>query len=75
MPALKAHVRSGRIVVDEPTNLPEGTEIELEIAEGWDMDPTDLAELEKSLARSAEDVRASRVVSAEDFLARLGKRR
>jgi hypothetical protein len=26
---LKARVKAGRIVVDEPTDLPEGTEVEL----------------------------------------------
>ena len=26
---IKARVHAGRIIVDEPTNLPEGTEIEL----------------------------------------------
>jgi hypothetical protein len=26
---LKARVKAGRLVMDEPTNLPEGTEIEL----------------------------------------------
>ena len=26
---LKARVKAGRLVVDEPTDLPEGTEIEL----------------------------------------------
>src|SRR5271165_3329700 len=29
MQALKAHVRSGRIVVDDPTDLPEGAELEV----------------------------------------------
>ncbi|MCU0685041.1 MAG: hypothetical protein MUF34_22810 [Polyangiaceae bacterium] len=26
---LRAHVKQGRLILDEPTNLPEGTEIEL----------------------------------------------
>ena len=29
MQALKAVVKNGRLVLDEPTNLPEGTEVEL----------------------------------------------
>jgi hypothetical protein len=29
MPAFKAKVRQGRIVLDEPTNLPEGAEVRL----------------------------------------------
>jgi hypothetical protein len=27
--AIIGHVRSGRLVIDEPTDLPEGTEVEL----------------------------------------------
>jgi hypothetical protein len=26
---LKAHVKNGRLVLDEPTDLPEGTEVDL----------------------------------------------
>ena len=33
MRALKAHVRGGRLVLDEPTDLPEGTEVGLTIVE------------------------------------------
>ena len=29
MMTLKAQVRAGRLVLDEPTDLPEGTEVEL----------------------------------------------
>ena len=29
MQPLKAHVKNGRLVLDEPTDLPEGKEIEL----------------------------------------------
>jgi hypothetical protein len=31
MQALKAHVRDGRIVIDEATDLPEGTELVVEV--------------------------------------------
>jgi len=30
MQPLKAHVRNGRLVLDEPTDLPEGKEVQLE---------------------------------------------
>jgi len=35
---LRAHVANGRIVVDEPVDLPDGTEIQVEVAtrpSGW----------------------------------------
>jgi hypothetical protein len=31
MQALKAHVRNGHLVVDDPTDLPEGTEVEVAV--------------------------------------------
>ncbi|MEO7328972.1 MAG: hypothetical protein ABI193_10360 [Minicystis sp.] len=36
MHALKAQVRRGRLVMDEPTEFPEGTEIELVAVGGGD---------------------------------------
>ncbi|HKY39648.1 MAG TPA: hypothetical protein VJN18_27110 [Polyangiaceae bacterium] len=42
MQAVKAHVRNGYFVSDEPANLPEGTEVELQLVttDSWaDMDP------------------------------------
>ena len=69
---MKARAHKGRLVMDEPTDLPD---VHVEISEGWDMDPAELAELQKVLDESEEDVKAGRVVSAEDFLAGLGKRR
>jgi hypothetical protein len=39
MQPLKAAVKNGRLLVDEPTELPEGTELVLTVAnEGDDMD-------------------------------------
>jgi hypothetical protein len=32
---IKAYVRDGRLRVDEPTNLPEGTEVELLPLDPW----------------------------------------
>jgi hypothetical protein len=38
MISVRARVRNGRLVVDEPTDLPEGTEIELVAEESSDAD-------------------------------------
>jgi hypothetical protein len=66
---MKAHVRNGRLVLDEPTDLPEGTEVELVVADSWDdLDDEDRERLHKALARSEEDVSAGRVRPAEDVL-------
>ena len=70
---LKARVRNGRLVLDEPTDLPEGEEVELVLADVDDVD-VDLSEDErKQLDESigvAAPIRAalprSRAEQAED---------
>lgn len=69
---LKARVRGGRLVVDEPTDLPEGTEVELLPLDPGDwLDETDRARLHDALRESQSDVEAGRLVSAEDVLREL----
>jgi hypothetical protein len=69
---LKARVRGGRLVVDEPTNLPEGTEVELLPLDPGDwLDDGDRAALHDALRQSEGDVEAGRLLSAEDVLREL----
>jgi hypothetical protein len=69
---LKAQVRGGRLVLDEPTELPEGSEVEFVLAEDGDtLADDDRARLHASLRRSAEQLRVGRGVDAEEALARL----
>lgn len=69
---LKAHVRKGRLVVDEPTQLPEGTEVDLLPLDPGDwLDPADRAALHRALAASQEDLEAGRLVDAEEVLREL----
>lgn len=81
MRALKAHVRGGRLVLDEPTELPEGTEVELVavddevLASGGDhLDDEERERLHASIERGREDVRAGRTVDAEQVIAKLRAR-
>jgi hypothetical protein len=72
---LKARVKAGRLVVDEPTELPEGTEIELLPLDPGDwLDETDRAALHRALRDSAEDVQAGRLVDADVVLRQLRSR-
>lgn len=67
---LKARVRGGRLILDEPTELPENSEVELVLAdEGDDLDGDDRARLHESLQRSAEQFRAGRGIDANQALA------
>ncbi len=69
----KAQVRNGRIFLDEPTDLPDGVEVELETVEAWDdeLSDDDRRQLEMALAASEDDFAAGRFVSAETLLTKL----
>jgi len=62
----KAHVLKGRLLLDEPTDLPDGVEVEL-VALG-EMSDVERGELELALAESDEDVRTGRVYAASEVL-------
>ena len=70
---LKETVRGGRLLMDEPVDLPDGTEVELVPAnDGDDLDDEDRARLHAAITRSAEQFRAGRGVAAEEVLRGLG---
>ncbi|HUE88594.1 MAG TPA: hypothetical protein VMO26_21155, partial [Vicinamibacterales bacterium] len=57
------------LVVDEPTTLPEGTEVELLPLDPGDwLDDADRAALHAALAQSDVDVAAGRVIDVADVL-------
>ena len=69
---LKAHVHNGRILVDEPTHLPEGTEVDLLPLDPGDwLDADDRALLHGALTASQEDVEAGRLIDADEVLREL----
>jgi hypothetical protein len=58
---LEARVKAGRLVMDEPTDLPEGTEIELlPLDPGDGLDAQSREALHKALLASEEDTKAGR---------------
>jgi hypothetical protein len=76
MQALKARVENGRIVVNEPTDLPDGTVLELVVADAGDeLDADERAELAASIDDGLADMRAGGGVDAGEVLARLRARR
>ena len=74
--ALKARVRNGRLVLDEPTDLPEGAEIDLVLADddGDDMTPEDREELHEGLRRSIVEMLEGRLIDGKDVIAKLRAR-
>ena len=67
--SLHAVVKNGRIVLDEPTDLPEGTELELVVANGVDdLGDEERAQLHASISRGLADIKAGRVTDIDDVL-------
>ena len=69
---LKARVQKGRLVVDEPTDLPEGTEVELLPLDPGDwLSEEDRSALHRALGASDGDVEAGRLIDANEVLREL----
>jgi hypothetical protein len=77
MQPVKARVRNGRLVLDEPTDRPEGEEVELVpldevLARGGDyLDDEERAALHAELEASIAEAEAGELVDAEVVLAEL----
>jgi hypothetical protein len=72
---LQARVEKGRLVLNEPTDLPEGTVLDLVADERIeDLDPEEREALHAALDHAIEQVERGEVVSAETVLARLRAR-
>jgi hypothetical protein len=74
MQPLKAVVKNGRLVVDEPTALPEGTEIEL-VAVDDDFDAEERARLLATLDEGIEDFERGDHMDGFEFVAQMRAKR
>lgn len=74
--ALRAHVAHGRIILDEPTDLPEGTVLDLVADdEGDDLDEEERQKLEAALAESDAQFARGEFVTWEEVAASLRPKR
>lgn len=77
MQPLVAHVRNGRLLLDEPTDLPDGNVVELvQLDEvlangGDDLDDEERAELQRELEASFAEEQAGQLIDLDDALAAL----
>jgi hypothetical protein len=72
MAVFRARVRGGHILVDEPTDLPDGTELTLVLLEAEDeMTLEERADLDAMIERGRADIAAGKGISSEDLLARV----
>ncbi len=72
MNGLKARVCNGRLVVNEPTTLPEGTEIELTVSDAGDeLDAEERTALHAALADAWKSAQSGELRPAEELLKKL----
>ena len=67
MHALKARVENGRLKLDEPTDLPEGAELEVVVIDDG-LSPEERAELHASLDRALDDSEGGRGMDVREYL-------
>ena len=70
MSPLRARVTNGRLVLNEPTTLPEGTEVELALVED-ELDDADRARLHDELDAADDELRAGKWIPGEQLIAAL----
>ena len=62
-------------MLDEPTDLPEGFEVEFTVLEDDDFDPEERKRLDAALERSITQARTGNVVDGEEVVRKLLARR
>ena len=78
--ALKGRVKAGRLLVDEPIDLPDGSEVDLIVVdEGDDLDDVERDRLHAALAEAGaeagDEVERGEGIPAEQVIERLRRRR
>jgi hypothetical protein len=75
MQSMKARVRNGRLVLDEPTDRPEGEDVDLVPVDRDEMDDEARNALHESLAISLDQMKKGQLIDGSEVLARLRARR
>jgi hypothetical protein len=74
--SVRATVRNGRLVLDQPTELPEGTVLDLVVDdEGDELDPSDREALNRAISHSLDQAGQGRTAPAGEILEKLRARR
>lgn len=75
MRGIRAKVTNGRLIVDEPTTLPEGTVLDLVIDdEGDDLDDQEREALHAAIERSWQSAKQGNLIPAEEVIRELRAR-
>jgi hypothetical protein len=75
MKAIRAKVVNGKLIVETPVSFPEGTELQLQIADEAedDLDEAESAALDASLARGLDEMKAGKTRPADELIKKLRK--
>ncbi len=73
MSALKAHVKNGQIVLDEPAELADGTPVSVYLCDssGDTLNDEERAALHRSLRRGLAEADAGELIGSDEVLAEL----
>jgi hypothetical protein len=74
MATLKAEVRKGRLILDVPSDLPDGTMVELQAADVDGLEPAERRDLVEALERSIAQAESGQHRSAQEFFDALRQR-
>ncbi len=69
MQPLKAHVHNGRLVLDEPTDLPEGEVVYLQPVDADELDDEERGRLHEALRESIKQMKSGQTLDAAEALA------
>lgn len=76
MSGIRAKVKNGRLVLDVPTTLPEGTVLDLVLDdEGDDLDEEDRRALNATISKSWDSAKAGEVRPAREVLDEIKSRK
>lgn len=67
---IRGRVREGRLLVDEPTDLPDGLEVTLAVIDD-DLDEDDRRALHESLEESYAQIERGELLDLDEVIARL----
>ena len=76
MSPLRARVKNGRLILDEPTALPDGTTLDLVLDdEGDDLTPQERKVLDDAIAKAWASAQAGKLLPADQLIAELRARK
>jgi hypothetical protein len=69
MDGFRARVKDGRLILDQPTSLPDGTTLDLVMDdEGDDLTPPERKALHEAISKAWESAKAGKLLPADELI-------